>query len=141
MRQLKAEQLEIISFFLFPSWLTVRVDLYAFVIEYDDSFFCSNFFTTSMRYSITIPISALAANAWWQRSNILYVLQGHVRRYRFLLDGVTKWGFGPQLLFTVCMYSSKDAAFVMAPGSSSNFLAFQKYVRRFLPGYQISKST
>ena len=61
MRQSKTEQLEIVLFFFFLSSVTVRVDFYAFVIEYDDSFFFF-FFFAFMRYSIGIPISAFVAN-------------------------------------------------------------------------------
>ena len=80
MRQSKSEQLEIVLFFFFLSSVTVRVDFYAFVIEYDDSFFC---FFAFMRYSIGIPISAFVANTLWKSSNILYVSQGHVKDVGF----------------------------------------------------------
>ena len=39
----------LISFFFFLSWLAVKVDLYALVIEYDDSFFFAFFAQISLQ--------------------------------------------------------------------------------------------
>ena len=49
-----------------------------------------------------------------------------VRISLFFVDGLTIIGWIPLLIFTVRVLLSDDAATVIVPGSSNNFLAFWK---------------
>ena len=119
----------LISFFFFPFYEIVKVELRALVMEiigFLAFFLSSSFFNTSEINSNNMLLSALTAKVCWHNSKRWCVLQVQVRMSLFPVDGVTINGWIPLLLFTVCVLLSDDAATVIAPVSSNNFLEFSK---------------